>query len=298
MQSLNGAEVRTTSRRGEYQLCCPYCAERGKSPDENFHLGFNTLKKRYHCFRCEASGRLDELGTRLALVESDHDRSYMGLQSQLDSIRTHYPDYADTDPLVGLVDLTAFSQPLTDDTPFAMDYMLSRGFTMSEIKQHKVRVGTIGMWQGRIVFPFFDAGRPVYAIGRTYIDQEPKYYNTCGKKSLLVYGIDQADGCAIICEGVISAIAAHRTTGLPAVALMGKSISRFQAAKILNKCRTVWLSLDGDVSDEEKTQAIKTLRRAGDFTIWNVSLPFKKDPDDLRQDYLTYFHRAKREGLL
>ena len=46
------------SKPDEYIVCCPFCLERKGSADYKYHMGVDLKRGVYHCFRCDASGKI------------------------------------------------------------------------------------------------------------------------------------------------------------------------------------------------------------------------------------------------
>jgi DNA primase len=286
---LTQAKQASSSRTDELVLNCPHCINRGKSEDVKFHLHVNTKKGVYHCFRCQATGKIDG-------VETIKDTSVNSMVDKLNSI------FKKHEPVDNSIDLDRISWECTEkDTPFAYKYLIDRGITESEIKKWSIRVGrdytdnntTIRRWSGRVLFPFITDGVCKYVVGRSYSGKEPKYLNTVLDKSYVVYGINSVKSECIVCEGIISAIAAERYTGIPSVSILGKSILYTQAELIKSRCDVAHLSLDGDVDDKTISRNIKILKKAG-LSVTLIKLPPNQDPDTLKEAYLQHFNDKKK----
>ena len=52
-----GIEVRPGASDEEIWMCCPFCQERGESPDGRFRLGVNIRTGQGQCFNCSWKGR-------------------------------------------------------------------------------------------------------------------------------------------------------------------------------------------------------------------------------------------------
>lgn len=298
--NLRGLDyIQGASGKNEIFLKCPYCEKNGKGVDSKYHLGVNTVKGIFHCFKCGEKGRVSNLAELSLLNQEDKSKDLDMLRGKLNNM------FISTDRNI---DLDLISWPMSaQSTPMAFKYMIDRGFTEEEINKYQLRVGKpyfdksmdreINRYSGRIIFPFISDGKCVYFIARTLIGAEPKYLNSVGSKSTVVYNIDNVIGnVCIICEGIISAIAAERTIGIPAVAVLGKSISYFQLSRIRTKCNKIYLSFDSDVTDEEYRQIIRKAVKIFD-EVYHVKLPHG-DPDELKEEYKTYFNQATRVTFL
>lgn len=281
-----------TAGKNEILIKCPYCK------DHKYRLGINLSKGVYHCFNCDKAGRITDIKEFALISFETPSNDFEALKSKLRGMcEISSKDF----------DLDHISWPLDKKgTPLAYKYMIDRGFTPEEIVKYNLRVGKpyfdasgkeIKRTSGRIIFPFMSDGNCVYYIARTLTGAIPKYLNSDGSKSTLVYNIDKVDGVCILCEGIISAIAAERTTGIPSVAVLGKSISFFQLNRIRSKCNKIYLSMDGDVTEEENSKILKRLVKMFD-EVYLVKLPYGTDPDELKSEYQKYFQEAQKINIL
>lgn len=283
-----------------YSINCPFCITVIGKADTHYHLNFNTEKGVYRCPRCNSAGSLKYLRGYENLVKPSCTLSTLRAQSER---LFRKPPHT--------LDLNEVSWPLTKtETPIAYQYITERGFTEEDIRTYGLRVGTpyfddnlgyeVKKWSGRILFPYFNSAQEcVYFIGRSYTGKEPRYLNSEGSKSTLLYNLDKVQGTCIICEGIISSIMAQKVTGVPAVALLGKSINTTQVSLIRSKCTEVYLSLDGDTQSQERLAIKRALLQAG-LKVKMVNLPViqeqgkkLKDPDDLKSLYLGLFETAQ-----
>lgn len=278
---------------------CPFCSSRRGKIDVNQHMSVDMSRHLYHCFSCSASPKTT--GVPFSKLFN------------LD-LMVHEVDLSDLkDRLNKLYDLTSASNIEYDldliswkvdkvETPIAYKYLTDRKFTDDEIKQYDLRVGksyphptegyVVNKWTGRVLFPMISEDKCRYIVGRTHIGHKNKYLNTSVSKSHVVYFLDQvADRSTILCEGIISAISATRSTGIQSISVLGKYPSDDQLATIRNKVDVIYNSLDGDVSLAERRELNKRLYKMG-FKIYNIILPDKKDPDDLGFEYIKYFEKV------
>ena len=304
--NILGPNIVKGHRENEFFTNCPFCIHKVGKVDEKHHLGFNVVKKVYQCLRCGTSGKLTDL-KELALLSGSVSSTFQDIRNKIHKVfkRNKF----------NKIDLNEISWELTkDNTPFAYQYLTIRGFTDSEIKKYDIRVGIpyfdeekqkeIRKWVGRILFPFYNnSNECVYVVGRTYNGGNPRYINSEGSKSSILYNINNVKDVVIICEGIISSISAERITGVSAVALLGKSITDYQVNLIKNKTNLVYLSLDADTTSEEKNKVISKLL-AADIKVHLVDLPLitnergkLKDPDDLKNVYMEFFEKARSETI-
>jgi len=302
----------------EVCMCCPWCIEKVGKVDVSYKLNLNMRTGVFHCFRCNASGRIDLKGAFLLSdnkYKNDNDL-YSKLRDRV-SIIDNNTNIIDNVKDIN-INLEKISYKLDKkETPFALKYIKERGITDKEIKKFNIRVGksyiendkTISKWRGRILFPFEEDNKITYVIGRSYTGKEPKYLNSNTPKFGVVYNIDSVNGTCILTEGLISAIAAERYTNIPAVSLLGKTAVNkvikykdikinfsLQLEKIRNKADTIYISLDGDVDIKREKSSLNIIKKSLElgFKVYLVELPIGKDPDDLKENYLYYFNKSKR----
>lgn len=296
----------TKGRSGqEFQMCCPFCITRGHSPDKGYRLGFNIKKKIYHCYRCGKKGPLKDLKELELLNFYTPDDGYEEIKKKLNE-KNNILELSD-------YNLDIMSYPISmEETPIAYNYMINkRGYSPEELIRYNVRVGKrfiekgeqVNKWAGRVIFPYFYEEQCIYLVGRSYTDKEPKYLNTPEPKTLVVYGLDDIKGkIVILCEGIISAHAAQRYTGISAVAMLGKSPLDSQLNRLRHKCKIVYQCWDGDVSSEERLHNARKMISMG-FEVWDIDMPTYEtvdgktvghDPDSLKEEFVHYFNQAKR----
>jgi len=305
MVDLSGLDLTSASRSdpNEYKTNCPECINRVGKADVKEKLGINIKTGIFHCFRCGYSGRVT---SDASFLQEEEESTLSEIKDKISSIGTKEKSNEEG------FDLEKISDPVdSTNTPLAYQYIKSRGFSDREIRGNSLRVGKPYWdstknsdefkWSGRLLFPFFEDGYCRFIVGRSINGKEPKYLNSEGNRNLVVYGIDKVigDEC-ILCEGIISSIAAQRQTGVPAVATLGKYVTMDQISKIRNKCNRIYVSMDGDVTNGE----ISTLRNLFknlirfNFETYLVKLPSESDPDDLGPNYRYYFSHAEKVHFL
>ena len=302
IQDLLNNGFKPGTGKGEFNVCCPYCLERVGKVDTKYKMGVSFNKNVAHCFRCGIVIHFDKnQETEISF------KDFKGLDDILDTLN-NLNKKPDIDEYDECYDLNLISKPVTKDgTPFAFKYLLERGITQQDIDTLTIRVGQkfiyknkpSSKWVGRVLLPFIEGGKVLYIVGRDYIDQEPKYLNSKGNKSVILYKVgDFSNREGILCEGILSAISACKYTGVGAVCTLGKYPSDIQLTKLRKICNLIYFSYDADVSSSVRLEVIKSLLRH-DFKVKNVKIPLKvvgdkiyKDPDDYKEDYLNIFKKA------
>jgi len=293
---------KTTSKQDEIFICCPACFSRRGKADEDFKMGINLSKKLFHCFKCNAN----RFNTNLQAILTNLD-FFNEVSEDLSSMISMLQPKQKKE--LNFVNLELISDPVDpNETPIAFDYLtMERQLSMTEIENLGVRVGKSfwdkndqgqefenKRWSGRILFPFWEQGVCRFVVGRTYTGREPKYLNSTHGKGTYVYGIDRVqDRTAILCEGIISGIAAERYTGVAGISILGYYATFLQLVKIRNKVDTLYMCIDGGVSKAIERKLENELRECNFKRIYKVSLPGKSDPDDLKEKFTEYFNKAE-----
>ena len=296
-----GLEHRIT-QQGEIRINCPFCPQVGKGEDTKFHCYVNTTKGVFNCYRCKSTGPLSKLKGFLNNFASPT------INIKPDELRAKLKGLFKPKKTTKF-DLDEISWSIDDPAcPLGYGYMHERGFTDEEMQKYSLRVGKnykdekgelVRRWAGRILFPFYEEGEVVFVVGRSYNDKDPKYINSLGSKDHVVYGIDRVvDGSCILCEGIISAIASERVTGVPSISCLGKTATRYQLSKIRNKTNKIYVALDGtdDVTERDRKNLNRSLLKLG-LEVFEVLPPKGQDPDDAKEDFLRCFKEAKRIHL-
>ena len=293
-----------TGNSQEVKMCCPFCITVIGTPDTKFHMYVNYNKKQFICFKCKSKGGLAKLRQFMEIHEN-----MLTIVPNLVTLKSKINALFKPKKAIPRADLSLCSWSIFDPTtPIAYKYMRDRGFSDEEMERLNIRVGRkyhdphegkeIYKWSGRIIFPFYEEGEMVYMVGRSYVGAEPKYLNPTGGGKYL-HNIDAVDGEVILCEGVTSAIAAQRVTGIPAVPALGKSLTNFQLTKLRAKARKVWVALDGteDVTKQVRASLTRQLLKIG-FEVWEVRPPNGKDPDDAQDEFPDCLARARKQRII
>lgn len=281
-------DIVETSSKGEFRICCPFCADRlthkpeKERVDTGYHLYANRVKNLYHCHRCGKSGKASTLEHYLGAVEFtvDHWELINNLKDK-HKLRKTQRTYLNLDTV---------SSPVSEGTPSWQYLTKERGLTPQEIRYYDIRSGR-GEMTKRVIVPVFDEdGNCIYYSGRQYVSGAgPKYKNPQADKKSIVFNLHRIPtDYVIICEGMFSAIHA----GKSAVAVLGKYISSWQFHAIARRWKKIYLALDGGVfhGDKKLTPDKRTIpkivSRFQDLgcSIGVVELPPNMDPEDVGQE--------------
>lgn len=175
-------------------------------------------------------------------------------------------------------------------------YLKSRGISEETASHFGVGYfGGAGSMRGRIVFPIRNpAGELVAYAGRVINDSgdsgsnDPRWkFPTGFRKSIELFGIQEAAESPVIAlvESFWGVLALHQA-GIPAVALMGRSMSVDQQALLepLGSASII-LMLDGDEPGRTATAEI-AIRLAREYFVRIITLPGGRQPDHLKPDEL------------
>ena len=153
--------------------------------------------------------------------------------------------------------------------------------------------GFIDKFRGRIIFPFIDvSGKIVGFNGRDVVGRDPKYLNTqetlVFNKSAFLYGLDKAkvdmkNNGAILVEGQMDVITAHKNGIKNAVASSGTSITTTQLKMLSRYTNELVLCFDSDSAGITATTRALSLINQFDFDVKVAMIP--EEYDDL-DDFL------------
>lgn len=224
------------TRDGEYRICCPYC------DDESFHMYCNLSKMLYHCFKCEAKGRI-----QMGMKPFD---SLDKFEEMVHKVR--FKPKTVTVPIAikeNWVRTLPLSKPLGSLAldGDALQYLIDRGVPTEQRDRYcRVSIEESGPYKDTIIFPIYEPhtghvavpDRLKYFVARRYTDKQPKYINAPWPKDDTLFIVDGrgnrcADLNAVIVEGIFDALAVARA-GYCAYALLGKRATGQQLIRIAN----------------------------------------------------------------
>lgn len=278
----NYLSVKELSSGLEVNYNCPYCVTRGKTPDTKGHLFVNIESGVYHCYRCEAAGRVYSDGT-----DQSNDRVVIDNTKLLNRLKECNDKLQGTSSVDEVTWLKIpYVSVLTN--PIATEYMTNRGFSESLLVERDVRVGSIfDELYGRVVVPnrVKDLVYTDMYSARSYLNQDRKYLNPTVKKSNIVYNLHRISDnpeYIIITEGVLTAMRA----GSNAVAVYGHSCSKSQLRQIYNKNpKLIYVNYDRDAY-LESLELCKEIYDRG-IPVINVVMPDNRDAADYElSDYM------------
>lgn len=218
-----------------------------------------------HCFTCGfKSGQLSYLYSRLA----HYDQSW---RPALDAVRQMEAQYLSAG-LAALESIGYMRQEQERDQaldealfePYAnkfAPYLSRRGVSLDTGRRWGVGVD---LERKRAVIPVRDTRGQLWgAVGRSYVDEKPKYLNYWemkkGKHLLGAHLVKRAASTLVV-EGSIDALIADQAlreagrTDVNVVSILGATVSQEQAQKIIAISTDVYLALDADQAGERGTK--------------------------------------------
>ncbi len=150
-------------------------------------------------------------------------------------------------------------------------------------------------FRNRVIFPVWNAsGRVIGFGGRVLDDGQPKYLNSpetpVFHKGQTLYALHLArqairnEGCAVIVEGYLDAIAAHQYGLRNTVASLGTSLTREQGRLLMRYTMDALIAYDADTAGIAATiRGLDLLQELG-CRVKVVSLPKGRDPDDFLRE--------------
>jgi len=217
-------------------VCCPFCVERGETPDTRFRLGLHLKTGQGHCFNCGWKTRdwRGELGLDVALATED---------------KPEEPTCDERWPPEG-------ADPVWEASPrdkwgwTALQYLASRDISREEAARWQVHWTPVGRFRYRVLFPVPGTTRKATGfMGRSFVGGEPKYLASHGKKGL--WNFLPGRKRVILSEGVFKAARIQRLCSRSgqSIALLGASVSEEHAGMLADaRVREVLLWPDPDIA--------------------------------------------------
>lgn len=259
-----------------------------------FHKGDNITSFRvkangsWRCFRCDEWGDLTALVMKLEKLTFQQAREYVSnLPSALVPMEDAVlPPYEERKKVKAPYELLHEAEIVLYKR-YCPQMLLDRGFDERCLTSFEIGYD---FNRGRIVIPVRDVHRKLVGITlRLDFETEgPKYWHDHFDKSLHLYGFyhwkEREVEDLYLVEGQLDAVRMHQL-GLPAVAIMGSSISEQQVGLLLRyaRCSRIVTMYDNDEAGEKAT--LDSIRRLCKTSLGRVLYAAKydtKDPGELR----------------
>jgi len=266
---LNKLLQRATRGDGWVRVNCPVCLGRTGRSDKRASFGLHSSSGWWHCFRCNAAGRIHGF--------EEHD----GPKKKNDDKPIGIP------PPEGYVEIGRGDGKTALSYKKARDYLRKRNILTSTVRSASIGFSLDGLCRNRVIMPFLTAEEGVWAgwVARDITGtKDRKYLNARGmQRARLLYNanclLTKTEKPVIVVEGIFDALACHGN----AVALLGKP-SDEQVEALLASSRPIAVVLDGDAWREGWALA-KRLRLEGAQAGY-VRMPARTDPDEVGWDWL------------
>jgi len=259
LKDVLGRPRKTNNYKQQYSFDCPTCsAEKGEyDGDGKGNLEVNLSDGVFNCWACGeingTKGGLKKLFRRFAtkqqiskLKSIGYDLEYLSSNSKKKNViedltlPTHYLTFEESNPK-SLIHKQAWNY-LTK----------SRGLTKDIIDKYKIGYTVGGKYDSRIVIPSYDINDVLnYWVGRTYVNQKPKYLNPDSDKEVIIFNecCLNWDSDIYLVEGPFDHIVVHNS-----VPLLGKKISDKLMSSLYNKANgNIIVLLDDDCWKDAKS---------------------------------------------
>lgn len=236
-----------TSREDEIFLNCPFCTDRGETPDHRFRFGVNYVTGQAHCFNCGKKFREFEYLKKALQDKLDTGEWQLAQKAiKLEAMKT--PQVKLPDDFISLSEVGR----RTHWDKIAIKYLHSRGVTETQIRRKNIGYSMVGDFRYRIVIPVYYHGKLEGLVARAFVrDLEPPYRNSLGNKTL--YNVPKhIHKTAVLSEGVFDALAIERAVpaSIDSLAILGSSLTDRQL-DIVKAYERVILWTDPDVAGVE-----------------------------------------------
>lgn len=236
-----------STRENEVFICCPFCTERGETPDHRFRFGVNYVTGQAHCFNCGKKFRDFEF-LKKALTEKLDTGEWQLSQETIKKDAMKPSEVKLPEDFIALSE----AGRKTHWDRVALDYLHKRGISIRQIKEKNIGYSMVGDFRYRIVIPVYHQGKLEGIVARAFVqDLEPKYRNSLGNKTL--YNVPKTQKkTAILSEGCFDALAIERAveSSMDSMAVLGHSLTERQLS-ILKDYDRVILWTDPDVAGVE-----------------------------------------------
>lgn len=262
---LDAIGGRRPNSAGKIRANCPFCAMVVGKVDRKACLEVNTNGGWWKCYRCDSSGRLNDMpfdletATRLKVEEETRPAINM-------------PD--------GFVPLWKPEGKTAISTEHARRYLERRGISPAIVEAARIGACVRGPFSGRIVIPIYKAGKLAGYVGRIWKKKGERVYlyNSGFTRATTLYNEEAlyvtTDEPVLVVEGVFDTFPFWPD----AVAVLGKP-SEPQIEMLLRARRPIAVVLDGDAHREGTALAIG-LRLRGKMAV-SLKLAPGVDPDEI-----------------
>lgn len=258
----------------EIFICCPFCTERGETPDTRYRLGVNVRNGEGHCFNCGYASRY----AAQAVVRRLHENPD-ALELERGS-QTVSPDVRKFERLPK--DFQLLTEADTDLDKRARRYVLDRGVTLRQLEEKQIGVSFVGRYAYRVIFPVLYKSKVRGFQARDFTgSQEPKYLTSQGEKG--VYNLAGKPETVVLSEGVFKALRIEQviSDGVSG-SLLGSSLTPYQLEQLKKaRVKNVILWPDPDRAGRKGCIAISEQLEQERFNVgvvWPITQPADEAP--------------------
>jgi len=256
------------SRPGWVQVHCPFC-----EGSQGYHLGYNTVKAYFHCWRCGWHPVLEALALLLHVTE--HEANEVANKHRIDTLVAPSSHFSPLEALKTPEDLSEYLLPLSICPKLSnghKHYLRERGFDPLELEKlyGLQSVGHLGPYKFRIFVPIIYEGRMVSYQTRAVLRTAPLKYKACAKKDEVIhhkhilYNADTAIGDTVI---VVEGVTDVWKLGAGAVATFGTAWTTQQATLLGMRWKRRIILFDSEPAAQERAEALaNTLSQFGGET--------------------------------
>lgn len=290
--SRHGMSARP-SGNDEIRVCCPFCPDRGRSPDDEYALGVNVHTGIGHCFRC---------GWRSGFA--------------LDKLKVERREFSFEDPKTETPpprlpeDFTLLQEDDSDEwMTIAWRYVTNppskkgRGISEIQVRNKRLGLSMTGKFAYRVIFPIYRNEKLLGFTGRTILkDGFPKWKHSEGLNAMYPARISKTADTVVLTEGVVDALAVARNLSVldigwkicpDSIALLGTGLPA-EKMEWIERYQEIVLWMDPDRAGKKFTADIGE-RLSETFQVMVVRPDRKCDPSDLSQmESLKLYHSRER----
>lgn len=263
--------------RAWVSLACPFCGDTGT------HLGFNTEKEYFNCFKCGWHPLIETIAVLADCSKWQAADAVGRAREGRHAYRQHHVKFAHL-RTPQKVELPYGVVPLSDNYTH-LAYLNRRGFSPDKAREiaktyNLWAAGPIGDYKLRIIFPIYHYSRLVSFTGRDITDKSKMRYKACKKelecRSLkhCLYAADLSkEDYVVVTEGPLDAI----RLGPGAVATFGTEFTWQQVRQLADRWRYRFVAFDPDPPGERAAKRLCAALSALPGKTFRISLN-KTDP--------------------
>lgn len=282
VEALN--ELRVPFRRGasesEFNICCPFCIDRGETADTRFRLGVNVKTLYGNCFNCQWRSREAPKWILWKLGSHDPLSPTVAVKEEGPKKKVVLPE--DFEPLWKI-------KPYDRPAYYAKRYLLKRGFTVEDMKEYGFGVSLVGTYGYRIIMPVRWRTKLKGLVCRDFTGRAlAKYLNNKGDKYLwnLPAFIKYRD-LLVLSEGIFKAIAIRKALGVHSAALLGRSITPQQLKQLkFAKAKRILVWPDPDRPGIKGLVSVADTLIGEGYEVSTLWPPPKKQADEYKSETL------------